>query len=261
MPFPWAAQIKWVSPITSRVLLEAGQSYNYPGYVFEYQKGLGPRDVQVQFLPSNFRTTATAILPTYYTSPVYNTVASVSSVTGSHALKAGVSYEGGYQTARYYSHGDMSMITYLNDAPSTVGVRNTPLVKREDLNADLGIYAQDKWTLRQLTLTAGMRYDHFKASVPAQSAPAGQFVGERSTPDVACQPCWNNWSLRLGGAYDLFGNGKTAVKATVGKFLAAQALGLAGNVNPLQTQSETRNWRDLDSNGSALDANGNAQYR
>ncbi len=260
VPFPWATQVKWVSPITSRVLLEAGQSYNYPGYVFEYQEGLGPRDVQVQYLPSNFRTTATAILPTYYTSPIYNTVGSVSYVTGSHALKAGVSYEAGYQTARYHAHGDMSMVTYLNDVPSTVGVRNTPLVKREDLNADLGIYAQDKWTLRQLTITAGLRYDYFNASVPAQSAPVGQFVPERSTPDVECLPCWNNWSPRLGFAYDLFGNGKTAVKATVGKFLAAQALGLAGNVNPLQTQAETRNWRDLDGNGSALDANGNAQY-
>jgi hypothetical protein len=72
-------------------------------------------------------------------------------------------------------------------------------------------------------------------------------------------PCWHNWSPRLGGSYDLFGNGKTAVKATLGKFLAAQALGLAGNVNPLQTQSETRNWRDIDGNGSALDAAGNAQ--
>ena len=188
VPFPWATQVKWVSTLTNRVLLEAGQSYNYPGYVFEYQEGLGPRDVQVQYLPSNLRTTATAILPTYYTSPIYNTVGSVSYVTGSHTLKAGISYEGGYQTARYHSHGDMSMITYLNDVPSTVGVRNTPLVKREDLNADLGIYAQDKWTLRQLTLTAGMRYDHFNASVPAQSAPAGQFVPSARLPtSSACR--------------------------------------------------------------------------
>ena len=260
VPFPWATQVKWVSTLTNRVLLEAGQSYNYPGYVFEYQEGLGPRDVQVQYLPSNLRTTATAILATYYTSPIYNTVGSISYVTGSHTVKAGISYEGGYQTARYHSHGDMSMITYLNAVPSTVGVRNTPLVKREDLNADLGIYAQDKWTVQRLTLTAGLRYDYFNASVPAQSAPAGQFVPERSTPEVACLPCWSNWSPRLGFAYDLFGNGKTAVKATVGKFLAAQALGLAGNVNPLQTQAETRNWRDLDGNGSALDANGLAQY-
>jgi hypothetical protein len=260
VPFPYAAQAKWMSPVTNRVLLEVGQSYNYPGYVFEYQRQNGPFDVQRQYLPSNLRTTATSILPTHYVSPIFNTVANVSYVTGSHAFKTGASFERGYQTARHEAHGDMSVVTYLNGRASTVGVRNTPLFKRENLNAELGLFAQDQWTLRRLTLTGGVRFDYFNASVPAQSAPAGRFVPARETPDVPCLPCWKDWAIRLGGSYDLFGNGKTAVKLTVGKFLAAQALGLAGNVNPLQTQAETRAWTDLDGNDSALDANGNAQY-
>ena len=55
----------------------------------------------------------------------------------------------------------------------------------------------------------------------------------REAPDVHCLPCWSDWAIRAGASYDLFGNGKTAVKASVGKFLASQALGLATSVDPL----------------------------
>ena len=65
----------------------------------------------------------------------------------------------------------MAVLTYLNNRPSTVGVRNSPLFRRENLNADLGMFAQDKWTTGRFTVTAGGRYDYFNASVPAQSAP------------------------------------------------------------------------------------------
>jgi hypothetical protein len=64
----------------------------------------------------------------------------------------------------------------------------------------------------------------------------------------------------LGAAYDLFGNGKTALKISVGKYVASQSAGIASSNNPMQLQTDTRNWTDLDGNGRALDANGNAQY-
>jgi hypothetical protein len=260
VPMNYAAQAKWMSPMTSRLLLEVGESFNLPEYVFQYGRDSGPFDVQHQYLPSNLRTTATAITATHYVSPIFYTVATVSYVTGSHTFKTGLSLESGYQRASYSFHGDMAVLTYLNGQPSTVGVRNTPLVRRDNLNADLGLFAQDKWILRRFTFTGGVRFDDFNASVPAQTAPGGRFVTAYETPAVPCLPCWKAWAPRLGGSYDLFGTGKTALKATVGKFLKAQALGLAETVNPVQLQAETRAWTDLDGNGSALDAFGNAQY-
>src|SRR4029077_7431227 len=108
-------------------LLEVGQSFNLPEYVFEYQKDNGPFDVQHSYLPTTLRTTATSLLRTPYVCPIYNTIANVSYVTGSHTIKTGVEAMWGYETARYEPHGDMSVLTYLNNRPSTVGVRNTPI--------------------------------------------------------------------------------------------------------------------------------------
>ena len=76
---------------------------------------------------------------------------------------------------------------------------------------------------------------------------------------VACTPCWNDWTVRAGASYDLFGNGKTAIKTSVGKFVAQEALGFAASVNPLGGQADARNWNDLDRNGTIFDAAGNVQ--
>jgi hypothetical protein len=77
---------------------------------------------------------------------------------------------------------------------------------------------------------------------------------------VPCLPCWKDWAIRTGASYDLFGNGKTAIKVSVGKFLSQQALGLASSTNPLASQSDTRSWNDLDNNGSIFDASGNVEF-
>jgi hypothetical protein len=77
---------------------------------------------------------------------------------------------------------------------------------------------------------------------------------------VSCVPCWNDWTVRFGASYDLFGNGKTALKTSVGKFLGQQALGLASSVNPGGNQTDSRAWTDLDRNGTVFDANGNVQF-
>jgi hypothetical protein len=157
-------------------------------------------------------------------------------------------------------------LTFLNNAQgvptsSTVSVRNSPVTAREELNADLGMFAQDKWTRDRLTVTFGGRYDYLNAQTAHETAPAGRFVPAREAAAITCLPCWNDWSVRVGGAYDVFGTGKTALKASVGKYLASQLLAIAEGSNPIRSTSETRTWTDLDGNGTALDlTTGAAQY-
>jgi hypothetical protein len=66
-------------------------------------------------------------------------------------------------------------------------------------------------------------------------------------------PNWFDVSPRLGASYDLFGNAKTAIKGTFNKYMAGQTLGYAQRYNPLQLQSDTRTWSDLNKDNIAED--------
>ena len=66
--------------------------------------------------------------------------------------------------------------------------------------------------------------------------------------------------MRGGLSHDLFGNGKTALKMSIGKFLGQQALGLATATNPFAGQVDTRAWTDVDRNGTIFDGAGNVQF-
>jgi hypothetical protein len=263
-PLQYAAQAKYTSPITSRLLLELGQSLAVPTYKFKYQPENGPFDIGHFNRTTSVRTVASSTAPQDYFNEIWNTVANVSYVTGSHNIKAGVNQQWGWSTVKVEPHGDISVLTYTNvngvATPNSVTTRNTPYISKNILKASLGLFAQDKWTIDNLTLTYGARYDYFNGYAPEQDNPAGRFVPARHSDQANCIPCWNDWSIRVGASYDLFGTGKTALKTSVGKFLAQQALGLTGNLNPMSGQTDTRGWTDRDGNGSALDAAGNVQF-
>jgi Carboxypeptidase regulatory-like domain len=269
-PLQYAAQAKWTSPVTSRMLLEVGQSFAVATYKFKYQPENGPLDIQNFNRSTSVRTVNSATAPNDYFSQVWNAVANLSYVTGSHNYKVGVNQQWGWDHTKVERNGDMSVLTFVNvnnvPQPSTATLTNSPYDRRNNLNSVLGVYAQDKWTLPNLTVTYGGRWDYFNASAPAQSATGGRFMSAaaqaaRANIDpVSCTPCWNEWSVRGGASYDVFGNGKTALKTSIGKFIAQEALGTAASVNPLNGQSDSRAWTDLDKNGTIFDANGNVQF-
>ena len=116
----------------------------------------------------------------------------------------------------------------------------------------MGIYASDKWTLRRLTVTGGIRFDYFNTSIPAQSAPASTWVGARSFAAVDDVPNWKDISPRVGIAYDLFGNGKTAIKASVNRYVSAQVFAFSNPVNPLVASRNNMTVGWLDFNGDFI---------
>ncbi len=74
---------------------------------------------------------------------------------------------------------------------------------------------------------------------------------------------WKDISPRVGISLDVFGDGRTALKASVARYVAGQQIAVADDINPVSALSITdrRPWTtDLDGNGSPLDANGNIQF-
>lgn len=262
-PVNWSGAAKWTSPITSRLLIDIGQSFSVATYQYKYQPTVGPLDVSNFNLSTGLRSVATAS-PVYDLNQTVNTVGNVSYVTGSHALKTGVNLVAGTERQQNKFHGDMAQLNFLNingvPTASSITVVNGPVDSHNDVKAAVGLFLQDKWTVRRFTLIGGGRFDYLKAEVPAQSLGAGNFVPARQSDLIPCTPCWSNWSARLSASYDLFGNGKTAVKGAVGKYVASALMSVAAAVNPMRNQTDTRAWTDLDGNGRALTSTGAVQY-
>jgi hypothetical protein len=122
-----------------------------------------------------------------------------------------------------------------------------------NLDVLLGVFLQDSWTLNHLTLNPGIRFEAIRGSVPAQDAPAGRFVPVRHFDAIENLPNWKNWAPRFGAVYDLFGNGRTAVRGSIGRYMQQEATGFAAKYNPLQQGSDTVTWTDLNGDDIAQD--------
>ena len=259
----YLSQLTWSSPTTSRLLMEAGAVLTKRNFVQGRPGTLGHTNGQdIPFDRYSYTEQRTGFTWGQWRNPIgfndsyqYNVRTAVSYVTGSHAAKFGFTfYHAGNLTTQEVS-GNGVTLQLLDGAPRQITQYAMPLRFEEDMKANIGIFAQDQWTVGRLTLNLGVRYDYQNMEVPVNELTPGPLVPNRSRtfaaiPDVAD---WKNMSPRLGGAYDLFGDGKTAVKASLGKYLEGPNLSTwAARANPARgtRTSTTRVWNDL--NGDFL---------
>jgi len=208
---------------------------------------------------------------------------------GSHELKAGLEWERNrgdwgfymaqplfwtyYDGSPYYwaaqnggvtdpVYGD-GLLTYAAMGPTAGSSAEMGITSR------IGGFIQDSFTVKRLTVNVGLRADHLKAWSPGRSKgaaidPVALAIGETYfEPTYGLNPygevaydTWDNafpygtfFSPRLGFTYDLFGNGKTALKASFTRQQESFPTGTFSAMYPLTWRQFTWNWWDDNTNG------------
>jgi len=157
---------KWTRTQNSRLLYEAGIGIYDQEYTELYQPGVLSSNSDVFDLNSIGQSNVYSITEqntgkvfNAYNSPAdhfsllrtYN--GAVSYVTGAHAFRfGGTLSEGNRRLVQRYT-GDLTM-TFRGGLPQSVTLR-TPLDQRDGIRNDLGLYAQDRWTLAVQRSTPG----------------------------------------------------------------------------------------------------------
>src|SRR5262249_3540310 len=136
---------------------------------------------------------------------------------------------------RYYTNGDLQ--ENFTDSggktwvPQSATIYATSPVFAERLNAALGLYAQDSWTTKRLTVNHGVRWDYLSEQVNGQPVQQGTFAVIPQFGDIQ-MPKQKMWSPHVSVIYDVFGNGRTAVRAGFNRYPNAGTTGLAATQDP-----------------------------
>jgi hypothetical protein len=263
-------QVRWSSPMTDRLLLEAGMGTTY------YQWGgreLDPNPTQnlVQVLDLSTVVSSADVVPPVSSAMVYRSQswlnnrtrgttwnAAASYITGSHSMKFG--YQGNYWSDyREINVNDQALrYTFFAGFPlSITQYANAYNVNAKAMQASL--FAQDQWTIDRLTLQGAIRWDHPWSWFPETVEPASRFFPGTTFARTDGVTGYNDITPRLGAAYDVFGNGKTAIKVNLGKYLqGASVSNLAYTANPalripgggggIFAPSTSRSWTDANFN-------------
>ncbi|HLG54565.1 MAG TPA: TonB-dependent receptor [Vicinamibacterales bacterium] len=234
--FPYhVTQATWTSPISNKVLLEAGFSrfqYLWAGF------GQAPPDALTDLIPvtesqaidghrANF--TYRGMFDPFeigwadHDANPNNWRASMAYVTGAHNLKVG--YQGSYQRSLLARDANSTLLRYTSNNRALNGVSYTLASRWEqnDRTATSALYVQDQWTRGRFTLQGAVRYDRASSFSPAEgngTTEISKFNPAPITfPRTVSVAGYNDITTRFGAAWDVFGNGKTAFKANVGKYL------------------------------------------
>jgi hypothetical protein len=256
--------VTYSSPITNKLLLDARWGNHAEGFVDDCAPGinaacagLGPSDqklvdsITVQDTNTGFRYHGNGyccyslggsgglgiptIFGTQHAPFIMQAQASLSYVTGAHAMKFG--WQNDFGTSDNCNYDNPQGLFYLfgtvpgapphvdavgrSLVPVSLEEHALPICNTTHLKAEMGIYAQDKWTFKRATINGGLRFDYFANNFPDQTLGPTVWTPNRNVvlPGIDYYDM-KDLSPRVGVVYDLTGDGKTALKAAWGRYIA-----------------------------------------
>jgi hypothetical protein len=279
-------QVKYTGTMTSKLLLEAGFGAYISQWGYTERPGnpttnlIRAQEQTAQFFDANGNRVSGAApggltvagglkyrssnWPTgYIFAHTWN--ASASYVTGAHNMKFG------YQGAFHRDDDNLfdiitnsQRMTYrlgagVNAAgqPVGYGVPNQVTIQagpwtRKVRTEYAAFFAQDQWTMGRMTLQGALRFDRAWSRFPEQTIPQDVWWPTAFTiPDAKGVDAYLDISPRVGVAYDIFGDGKTSIRAHVGRYLhPASNAGRFDAANPAARVVTLANRPWTDANGN-----------
>jgi len=269
-------QLTWSSPMTNKLLLDAGWGGIYYGWG-NFERVPNP----THDLINATEQCAAAISATNKTgcdanggipglvyrsqdwgqnyAGSYAWRASATYVTGAQSLKIG--YQGNYMSdiRTWYTNSQNLSFQMNNGVPNRLTELISPWVNN-GLGAWHALFVQDQYTTGRLTLQGALRFDHSSSWYPEQTEGPTRFLPTALViPETPGVSGYKDITPRMGLAYDVFGNGKTSFKFNLGKYL--EGMGISNNwananptlrlpctTGPFGPCGVTRAWTDSNSN-------------
>jgi hypothetical protein len=259
-------QATWSSPLSPHVLLEAGYGGTFFG-VGNFERNPNPTRglIRVAEQCANGCADNGNIPGLVYRSQDYSVAH-----TGSYLWKGSVSYMSGTTSAKIgYQHTLMTddrtwftndrNLTYRfnNGVPNQLTESISPWVNNARAGWD-AVFVQMQHTAPRLTVQGALRFDRAGSWFPEQREGPSRFLPAAIViPETRGVNSYKDLTPRIGAVYDLFGDGTTALKVHLGKYL--EGVGVSGtyaNSNPtlrlpqttmvFGTAGVTRAWIDAD---------------
>jgi hypothetical protein len=259
----WHTQLsttKWTYTATNKLLFEAGIAAGESPDTIKLdpdqvglcpsQGSLAPRCISItEQTAGNFFYRAPTSFDFDDRLPSQSINGSMSYVTGSHNAKFGVEMQRGH-----FWRGDNNestggiWYTTTAGAPALITIQSPASGWQNNLNYNLGLFVQDRWTVDRLTLSGGVRVDFLNESTEPFTAMPHRWLPNRNQAYGAVKnvPNWKDINPRVSVAYDLLGTGKTALKGSFSRGVEQDSIRYAAANNPASTLSTqtNRSWDD-----------------
>ena len=269
-------QATYTSPISNRHLIDAALSRFAYGQI---GNGSVPPDSTNGMIGVTERSNRYGRANSSYRAPfgwgVYDAVpwnwrASWAYVTGAHSAKLG--YQGSLLKYDWTSYTNPALMRYTVDStligtatclssavtcPVGVSYATSSYFQYANRAETHAVFIQDQWTRGRLSLQGALRWDTVSSWMPAEHNGTDETSRFSPTP-VRFQRTdsvtgYNDITPRMGAAFDVFGNGRTAIKVNAGEYLAAAvADGIYSSMSPalnyVRTINGTRGWTDTNGN-------------